>query len=84
MEEFRKRIDDIDDEIMRLISERVDIADEIGKKKMNLGLPVKNEKREATVISHYSEFAKRNGLNEELMMTICKALIALAIERENE
>lgn len=84
MEELRKRINAIDDEILKLISERVALAEEIGKIKKELGIPIKNEEREAVVIERYIEYGTENDLNTDSMIAICKALITLSIEKEME
>ena len=58
LEEYRKRIDELDAEIIRLINERTSIAVEIGKKKAAIGKVVFDPKREAQV------FRKVLSLNE--------------------
>lgn len=58
LEENRKRIDLIDEEIIRLINERTSMAVEIGKKKAAIGKPVFDAKREAEV------FEKITDLND--------------------
>jgi chorismate mutase / prephenate dehydratase len=58
LEEHRKRIDELDQEIIRLINERTAVAAEIGKEKAAAGKPVFDAKREAQV------FEKVISLNE--------------------
>jgi len=58
LEEYRKRIDEIDEQIIRLINERTSMAVEIGKEKAAIGNPVFDAKREAQV------FEKVTDLNE--------------------
>lgn len=50
--EWRKKIDDMDEEIVRLISERASAAKAIGAMKVNSDLPVYEPKREQEVIRH--------------------------------
>ena len=56
--EFRERIDQIDDKILELLSQRAQIAQKIGKEKMHQHLEIKDDKREkaivARLISHNS------------------------------
>ena len=58
LEEHRKRIDSLDQEIIRLINERTSVAAEIGKEKAASGKSVFDAKREAQV------FEKVVSLNE--------------------
>ena len=46
MDQYRKEIDRIDAEIARLLDERLDVAAEIGRYKLERGLPVLDAARE--------------------------------------
>lgn len=83
MEELRKRIDSVDEEILKLILERVDIAENIGNIKRERGLPIKNQERENAVLEHYAEYARDNGLDETVLIDICRSLIKLALQKES-
>ena len=61
LEELRKRIDGVDEQICALLKERFDLVKEVGKAKKNLGANVENKDRENEVIE-----AVRNRLPEEL------------------
>ena len=61
LEELRKRIDGVDEQICALIKERFDLVKEVGDAKKNLGVNVENKDREQEVIE-----AVRNRLPEEL------------------
>jgi len=50
MADWRRRIDAIDDQLMRLINSRSACAVEIGKIKRALGLPVYSPEREAWIL----------------------------------
>lgn len=48
--EFRERIDQIDDQILELLSQRAQIAQKIGKEKMHQHLEIKDDKREKAIV----------------------------------
>ena len=50
LEEQRKRIDEIDDEIARLLKERFFVTEEVAIIKKKYDLPVKNSAREREII----------------------------------
>lgn len=50
LEEWRRRIDAIDDQLMRLLNSRSACAVEIGRIKRSVGLPVYSPEREAWIL----------------------------------
>lgn len=56
--ELRARIDEIDGEIIRLLRERTELARQIGIVKARLGLPIKDEHREAEVLRRAGEYRR--------------------------
>ncbi len=54
--ELRKRIDEIDEQIIELLEERVRIAKEIGEIKRELNLPIRDEEREEEVFRRAGKF----------------------------
>jgi chorismate mutase len=52
LEELRRRIDDIDEQLVRLLSARAECALAIGHEKKAAGLEVYQPSREAEVIGH--------------------------------
>jgi chorismate mutase len=52
LEELRRRIDDIDEQLVRLLSARAECALAIGHEKKSAGLEVYQPSREAEVIGH--------------------------------
>jgi chorismate mutase len=52
LEELRRRIDDIDEQLVRLLSARAECALAIGHEKKSAGLDVYQPSREAEVLGH--------------------------------
>lgn len=53
--DYRKQIDDIDNEICRLFKERMNVVNEIGEYKRSHDLPVNSGSREREVLAHISK-----------------------------
>lgn len=50
LEECRRKIDAIDAEIVRLLNERAQVAEEVGQLKIKAGLPILDEERENRIL----------------------------------
>ena len=70
IEEIRGSIDKIDEEILKLLSKRKDLAREVGKLKENLDLPVFDKKREEEILKNIANKAKKLGLDVESAYSI--------------
>lgn len=75
LEDLRKKIDIIDTEIVRLISERVRIAQEIGEEKRAQGRQVNDQLREGKVLSHIKNIAQSENINQEIIENIYQQII---------
>jgi chorismate mutase len=58
IEALRRRIDELDERLVRLLNDRADCALEIGRIKQALGLDIYQPEREREVLRHVSE---KNG-----------------------
>ena len=79
---LRDDIRGIDDELLRLITRRLDVAREVADVKRAAGLPVLDPGREAAVVRHAGEFARRNGLEEEDVRALFWTLVGLTRRAE--
>ncbi len=73
--EHRKRIDELDAEIIRLINERTAIAVEIGKEKAAIGKPVFDAEREAQVFQKVLDL-NQGPLKDEALKGIYREIIS--------
>ena len=74
IEKTRKSIDEIDEEILRLLSKRKNLAKEVGKLKESFGLPVFDKKREEEILNKISKKAGELGLNINSVLDIFGAI----------
>lgn len=72
MQEYRRRIDEIDDKLMELIAERLDVVREIGRYKRKNGLPTHDESRESEKLQRL--FENSNGVSAEYVEHFMTAL----------
>jgi chorismate mutase len=74
IEDWRRRIDEIDLELVRLLNERTKCAIEIGRIKKRLNLEITSPKREAQVLSNVAT-ANRGPLDEEGIRRLFERII---------
>jgi len=78
-DEIRKR----DLKIIELISERTELAKQIGATKIEQGLPIRNVEVEKKVIARYKEEGSRYGLSGTTMAKVASAVIQEAVDSES-
>ena len=90
LEEIRKRIDEIDDAIVDLLSKRMYYASESKAEKLRMNRPIVDEQRQNEVIEKWCERARKNrgsseyDLNEEMMIEMAELIIEYTVKKEME
>ncbi len=79
---LRGRILELDEELIRLVGERRDLALEVGRVKKELGLPVMDPAREAQVVRRAAERAREMGVDQEMVRDVVWRIIAAAREAQ--
>ena len=64
IEDFRVKIDDIDNNIISLIAERLRLAEEIGGIKKQNGKQIEDKQREELILEHIKDIAGGKGINQ--------------------
>ena len=77
-DEIRKR----DEEIIRLISERTELAKQVGEYKRENGIPIMNSEVEKRVIARYIDGGSELGLSQEVMRNVATSVIKEAVDSE--
>ena len=78
LEQLRHDIVSTDQELVRLIARRLELAREIGRTKEALGLPVMDPAREAEVVRRAVEQARAHGADAELVRGVLWRIIDAA------
>lgn len=86
IDEFRDRIDVIDNQLVRLLNVRVACAVEIGKLKREMGMPVYQPDREAKVLAKVKQSALElaGPLTSDAVVRIFERIIDEARRAERE
>jgi chorismate mutase len=80
---FREQIDSLDHEILQLLSERMNIAEQIGRIKRDNDVRILQTSRWEDIIKHTLEQSNLLGLSEEFLHTILDAVHIESINRQN-
>jgi chorismate mutase len=84
LESSRKKIDELDDEIIRLIKERTSLAGDIARAKMVLDMDIHDPEREEYIHHKIREIANEQEINKESLTQIIKILTDLSKEEQEK
>jgi chorismate mutase len=84
LEPFRRRLDEIDDEIARLLGERLQICREVASYKSEHEIPMMQPDRVKIVRARYLARGAENNLPEEFCSDLFDLLIATTCRLEDE
>lgn len=76
---IRRKIDVIDEKFVLLLKERMDLCKDIGNVKRELGISVKDRRREDEVYLHIMAKALESGLDPQKVEAVFKEIIALSV-----
>ncbi len=76
LEELRKQIDEADAKIVRLIAERMRIAEEIGGEKKKQGKQVLDTEREERVLENVRSIAREENISQEDIESIYQQIVS--------
>jgi chorismate mutase/prephenate dehydratase len=75
--QLRKRIDEVDEQILQSLNERAEICRSIGLVKEKNGLPIQDFPRENTVYENIREKATELGLNPAHVEAIYRQIVSM-------
>ena len=82
LDTLRKRILELDEALVDLVAERKALVLEIGGIKAELGLPVLDPAREASVVRRAASLAREKDVDEELVRDVIWRIMASAREEQ--
>ncbi|MGB9727116.1 MAG: chorismate mutase [Nitrososphaeria archaeon] len=74
---LREKISVLDEQILKLLAERVTVAREIGKIKRGYGKPITDREREKQVYAKVRTHAEKLGLNPEDCEQVFKKIVKM-------
>jgi len=78
MEALRKKIDTIDDILLRLLQERITIMKQLGEEKKTLQKPIRDQQRERKKLLEVEEKAKQLHVPLELVHSMWKSFFEIS------
>ena len=78
LEDLRKKIDEVDIEIVRLLAERVRIAEKIGGEKIGQGKQIGDSEREKKVLENVGSLAQEERISQEDIASIYRQIVNVA------
>ena len=84
LEKSRKRIDEIDNDLVNLISERTSLAKDIVSAKVFLGMEIYDKSREDEIHAKVSRLAQEKNMDDEVLSDIMNMLTILSKNKQKE
>lgn len=84
LENYRKQIDEIDIELIDILSRRFEVVRAVGNLKSQTGLSVVQSERAEAVKKRAAEMGKNKNLNPEFIRNLYELMIAHAHDLEHD
>jgi len=81
---LRKRINELDDQILHFLKERVVICKNIGAIKRKHGIPIRDYHRENELYARITRKASKLGLDPSEVKAIYREIIAMSVHVQEE
>jgi len=72
---FRKQINKIDNQILKLLNKRNQLSKQVGKFKKQNNLPIQDKKREKQILANTQQKAKKLNLNKNYINQLFKLIL---------
>ena len=79
---LRKKIDEIDENIIRFLKARIEVCKQIGAIKRKHRIPIKNSQREREVYHNVSGKASEFGLNPQAVEAIYTQIVDMSLHSQ--
>lgn len=73
--QFRARIDELDDQLIRLLAERFEITKAVGAHKADVGLPAADPGREAEQVARLRRLAEEVGMDPTFSEQVFRLIV---------
>lgn len=81
---LREQIDQVDQQLIDLLSKRLALVAEVGKVKSEHGIPVYAPEREAAMLAARREEAEKNGISADLIEDVLRRVMRESYANENK
>jgi len=76
---LRRKVDEIDEQILRFLKERVEVCRNIGETKREHGIPIRDYRREDELYAKVLKRASELGLNPQEVKDVYREIIAMSM-----
>jgi len=80
---MRRKIDEIDSKIVKLMIERNDAAKQVGELKKELGISLRNHEVEESIARKYRQAAEGTTLPSDAAERVCRLLISISVDLQS-
>jgi chorismate mutase len=84
LEDVRKEISEIDEEMLRLIARRMELAGRVLEEKRKTGMPISDDRQNRLVLKRAMERATELNVDTAWVKEIFSILIRMSIDRQHE
>ena len=77
IKQLRKKVDEVDEQILRSLSQRAEICKSIGLIKEKQGIPIQDFPRETDVYAHIRERSTELGLDPSYVEEIYRQIVSM-------
>jgi len=84
LEEIRKKISNLDDQIIELIAERESIVNEVSQYKIDSGIAIRDFSREKRVIGRAKDKANELNISADMIESIMRLLIESSLSKQEK
>lgn len=81
---LRERIAQIDEQILKLIAERLEASVDVAEAKKSAGIPIRNFQVEVEVLGRARRAAQKHGFDEELAQRVLRELIEASVSLQSQ
>ena len=79
---LRKRIDEVDEQILHFLKERIEVCKNLGATKREQGIPIRDPRREEERYRHIVKRASELGLNPHEVKAVYREIIAMSMHAQ--
>ncbi len=84
LEQVREEISQVDDEMIRLLARRMELASRVLEEKRKLGMPINDDRQNEMVLKRAMERATELNIDPAGVKEIFSILIRMSIDRQHE
>ncbi len=82
--EYRKKVDAVDDQILRLLQQRIELSKKIGQVKRQSSLPIHDQRRESRILNRVRGVGRRIGFDPHELEAVYRRILTVSRQVQGE